>query len=1213
MPPNLLQRVAAVGRRAMRLSWLYGWAWFAIIGIALVAVACLADYFFRFQDHGLRWILSLATLGGLGWTAFRFLTPAWRQRRGPIAVAQRIERQFPQLGERLTSAVAFLQQSEDDALAGSAALRKAVVSEAESLSADLDFQQAIDPRGPKRLAGLAILAAALVGLLAAFDPQGAALAGARLAAPWSDARWPLRHSLAFRNAPTRLSAGDDFKLELIDRRGNLPDRVQLELRFTSSAGPRVEIKELQPLGDQIVFRLDNVQEGFAYRARGGDDNTMPWTQLDVVVPPKIVDLNVRIEPPAYSGRPAKTSGRVVHALVGSRLTITGRFDQRVAAAHVRSDVPGAAPLAIVQLSDGTFRYPPAGNLGSQPDWIVEKSGVYWFELFDAGGIISGRDMSIEVKAIPDSAPTIALELPADQTYVTPRALVPVQCLVKDDLAVQSVQLRFLRADSSDQEEHVVELFRGPGEFGLVADSNAVGEGDSQTIEESWDLSRIPGLSPGNVLAMRITADDYKPQSAASQVRRLMIISESELENRVVQRQRAILGQLAEVLRLQKEARAQVAALEIRLQETGKFESKDIDQLQSAELSQRQVGRLLTDPQDGIRLQVQSLLHELANNRVEGQAVARRMNDLVAQIDEVNEQHLPTISQRLIALLKDTRGETNASSDSATPAPCDVAGEVQQILGAVGTEQDTVIAKLESLLGELTQWDNFSRLAREVGQIRQDQARLRQETESLRLKAAVSMQVELLADDRATARQYGQRQLELARRFDKIQTRMEELLDRLRQSDPVAAGTLAAALEAGRELAIGGQMRDAARNLNEQRIGQAERTQQATLTSLAELLDLLANRRDRELAQTVKGLQATTTEMQGLVQRQAALQAEIDAAAAEPVESARKRQLQRLTKEAERLAAEAKELARTLERLEARRPAEAIGEAANSLTGAGEAASSGDAEQTQQRSREAERLLAEAQRQLHDELRQAQQDLLREQMARMEQLIGGIVVREQNLLAETLRLERLRGQQRAKLDRGQQVTLRGLAAEQRTLADEVGQLTAKLEGVEAFVFALEVAQRQMQRAANLLQRGETDNAPQEAEQAAITSLEQLLEALKPDEPSALTDSSPPSEQNPMPPPGNDTGLHSLAELKLLKLLQEELNRRTEQLETSAKTSKFNADQLLELDALSQEQGKLADMVLDLIKTAAPDDAERPPDGKMKKPIDSLDDALLRDLM
>ena len=103
---------------------------------------------------------------------------------------------------------------------------------------------------------------------------------------------------------------------------------------------------------------------------------------------------------------------------------------------------------------------------------------------------------------------------------------------------------------------------------------------------------------------------------------------------------------------------------------------------------------------------------------------------------------------------------------------------------------------------------------------------------------------------------------------------------------------------------------------------------------------------------------------------------------------------------------------------------------------------------------------------------------------------------------------------------------------------------------------------------------------------------------------------------MPPPGNDTGIHSLAELKLLKLLQEELNRRTEQLQTGIKTSKFTAEQLLELEALSQEQGKLADMVLDLIKAGAPDDADKAPDGKMKKPSsakDSLDDALLRDLM
>jgi hypothetical protein len=112
---------------------------------------------------------------------------------------------------------------------------------------------------------------------------------------------------------------------------------------------------------------------------------------------------------------------------------------------------------------------------------------------------------------------------------------------------------------------------------------------------------------------------------------------------------------------------------------------------------------------------------------------------------------------------------------------------------------------------------------------------------------------------------------------------------------------------------------------------------------------------------------------------------------------------------------------------------------------------------------------------------------------------------------------------------------------------------------------------------------------------------------------------------MQPANDQGGIHSLAELKLLKLLQEELNRRTAQLQSSVTASRPTPEQLAELQALSKEQGQLADMVLDLIQAAATDDAalplpdsegaKKPEDGKMapQSDKDSLDDALLRDLM
>jgi hypothetical protein len=206
---------------------------------------------------------------------------------------------------------------------------------------------------------------------------------------------------------------------------------------------------------------------------------------------------------------------------------------------------------------------------------------------------------------------------------------------------------------------------------------------------------------------------------------------------------------------------------------------------------------------------------------------------------------------------------------------------------------------------------------------------------------------------------------------------------------------------------------------------------------------------------------------------------------------------------------------------------------------------------------------------------------------------------------------------------QHASLRNVAAEQRLLADETEQLREQLSA-KAFDFAMESIGERMRQAAGLLLRGHTGPQAQDAEQAALSRLEQMLAALKPEEPSAAENPPPDDQQQPAgagPPPGNLAGM--LAELKLLKLLQEEIQARTAELELArGEAGALTPEQEQEQSRLAREQGRLADMVLDLIKAAAdrPEDnpdslpdilppADKPATPDAKK---SLDEELLRDL-
>jgi hypothetical protein len=63
------------------------------------------------------------------------------------------------------------------------------------------------------------------------------------------------------------------------------------------------------------------------------------------------------------------------------------------------------------------------------------------------------------------------------------------------------------------------------------------------------------------------------------------------------------------------------------------------------------------------------------------------------------------------------------------------------------------------------------------------------------------------------------------------------------------------------------------------------------------------------------------------------------------------------------------------------------------------------------------------------------------------------------------------------------------------------------------------------------------------------------------------------------------IQRLAEVKLLKSLQEEVNRRTAELDAArVRQGQLSATQLQEVEDLAREQGRLADLIIDLSRAA-----------------------------
>ena len=161
-PGPVQQKIDALRARVRQLVALHALSWIVGALITVVLVLGWTDYVVKFQDRGIRVVLSLAVLGVFGWTCYRYLYTGLTTQLHDVDLARRLQQWFPALGDGLASAVEFLEQSEDDPTAGSVALRRAVITQTTAETEPLDFRAVIEPAPTVR----AVLSAGVICLMA---------------------------------------------------------------------------------------------------------------------------------------------------------------------------------------------------------------------------------------------------------------------------------------------------------------------------------------------------------------------------------------------------------------------------------------------------------------------------------------------------------------------------------------------------------------------------------------------------------------------------------------------------------------------------------------------------------------------------------------------------------------------------------------------------------------------------------------------------------------------------------------------------------------------------------------------------------------------------------------------------------------------------------------------------------------------------------------
>ncbi|HEX5472646.1 MAG TPA: hypothetical protein VFW73_12210 [Lacipirellulaceae bacterium] len=605
--------------------------------------------------------------------------------------------------------------------------------------------------------------------------------------------------------------------------------------------------------------------------------------------------------------------------------------------------------------------------------------------------------------------------------------------------------------------------------------------------------------------------------------------------------------------------------------------------------------MLVDQAEGLPPLINGIISQIEMNRLTDSEMRETMNRLAAELKRLSGGPLSVAGRELTSARKTVElfATGKQASDSALYAkgPQQLASLSRSVASAVGS-QNEVIATLEKLSNELSAKTDYRQLIRQIAELREDQLAHAKLAKSEIGKDTLPLDVaELSPSQRAMLDKASDSQVSISVRYAKLERSMDQLARKLSGDRDPMPGTLNDAVDLSHTLTIGANMQQTATDWRENRIGQAFERESRIAGDLQRVVDVLRNEGEHRPRQLVDKLKQAEQRLAALRKQLEQLKQQV-AQTEHTLGPANSTRLRQLGKQQQSIRQNIERLSRDLERLQAAEAGQTTQSAADQLArhgtnnehgqaNAGRPSSSGQVGQ-------AENKLAQAAQQLAARRQEAEFDLALEIVRRFETQLGEMVKRQQRVIKSTADLDAGR-RPNVQLSTDQTKTVAKLAGEEHQLAELAKEHSELLYGLGAVRVSLEKAEERLTSAGKLLEARETGPVAQAAEQLSLARLEAMQQAFAqtaseagqtPKTNNGSSQAAANNQQQPQPRP-----TFELLEVKMLRMLQADLNERTRQHEQRMAAAGENPAEKASLSqeaaALASEQGRLAELVQKMI--------------------------------
>lgn len=349
---------------------------------------------------------------------------------------------------------------------------------------------------PKRSLGLAVRwiagAGVLLGACAVFAPEASSVIARRLLQPGADIPpySPLRFSVG--PQPAEVIYGGEILLNADITGGKLTAPVRCLTRDPAT-GRTDDSPAFQENAARFSRKLEKmaapVEVAFAVgRARSG------WMRVNVLMQPKVQDVTITVEPPAYANLPKRVftvGSQNLAALPGSRIS-----------AVVTSNRPLGGGTLRVQSGDAVqeIAAETGGAREAHFSWVLRSAARLALQVRDVAGTES-EPLAIEQKLTPDERPSVVLRQPSGEVLATPDSELPLEADARDDLGL--VRVALVRKLTGFRERAAAEAIQHGGhrhEFGGTIKLAPFGVQPGQTIE----LTLEAGDTNPNLLGVAVS-------------------------------------------------------------------------------------------------------------------------------------------------------------------------------------------------------------------------------------------------------------------------------------------------------------------------------------------------------------------------------------------------------------------------------------------------------------------------------------------------------------------------------------------------------------------------------------------------------------------------------------------------------------------------------------------------------------------------------------